>query len=81
MTKKDYIVFADFFRGQLEIAKNANDLVVDNEKEKAGLLLNFIEATVKDFATVLQNDNANFDRFRFYKACGLDQYAHYINSY
>ncbi len=81
MTKKDYMKFADFFRGQLEIANNATSLVADEQKEKADLLVEFmqasvvefLQASVKDFAILLKEDNERFDRQRFLNACGILQ--------
>jgi len=55
MTKKDYIKIADILR------KFHSNAVVNNNAE----MIYVIEGIANDFADMLKEDNANFDRNRF----------------
>lgn len=65
MTQKDYIKFAEMFKGRrtyLDEYKPINSDVRLSEMAK-----------IADFtADIFQSDNPNFDRSRFLIACGLD---------
>jgi len=61
MTRKDYVMIANIF------ALNRADF---EEGEDGYSLLDIMS---KQIATELQNDNPNFDRARFLKACGTEQ--------
>ena len=61
MTRKDYIKFAKFWKDHKEISV----LSQNDQWAKA------VEASFKDFADLLADDNPRFDRQKFFKACGL----------
>lgn len=62
MTRKDYIKLADSF---VNCKPSINH-------EYYGLLLAQWRACIQSIAYVLQADNSNFDRNRFFDACGYE---------
>lgn len=62
MSKKDYKKFAEFWRENRESIPDSKD------QESYQIW----RSMLKDFADILQADNPNFDRDRFYTACGVD---------
>jgi hypothetical protein len=67
MTKKDYIALARAIKHRVDIIR---DFHKDNP-EVLGLRMNEITNIVLNVVVVLENDNPNFKRDTFLKACGL----------
>jgi hypothetical protein len=63
MSKKDYIKFAEMFKEQLGLAQEENDGSISE---------NAIEGIVFCVADIFAEDNPNFNRSKFLKACGLE---------
>jgi hypothetical protein len=61
MTRKHYIEFAALFAGDLATCST------ESEKIK-------VRGIIYSFADICKRDNSNFDRERFYAACGYSRY-------
>jgi hypothetical protein len=74
MTKKDYIALAKVLKLQLDSQLNAECISQYWVANRDGQVT-AIENIVKHIADVCSEDNSNFKRDTFYKACGLDSYG------
>lgn len=61
MSRKHYQSFAAMFAGEMALAKHSGD--------KNRIIQ--VENIIRSAADIFAQDNPNFDRARFYAACGL----------
>jgi hypothetical protein len=74
MTKKDYIAIARVMKLQLDSQLNAECITQYWVANRDGQVT-AIECMIKYIADMCTEDNSNFKRDTFYKACGLDVYG------
>lgn len=65
MTKKDYIKFAALFAGEIAMARTNEPLVAET------VALITLRNVILSTADIFAQDNHQFDREKFYTACGL----------
>ena len=69
MSKKDYIKFAKMVQVQNTRIVHTNNTVTDGNADN--LLKEQLQTLAESMADIFAEDNPNFDRERFLKACGI----------